>query len=236
MSTMTMAGPKIRSKLPGPNARRILEADQRLISPSYTRPYPLVARRGRGMLVEDVDGNEFLDFAAGIAVVGTGHCHPEVVEAIQRQAEELIHISGTDFYYPQLVELAERLSAIAPMPGPHRFHYANSGTEAIEAALKLARYHTGRQGIIAFHGSFHGRTMGALALTCSKVQQRRRFSPLMPGVAHAPFPNLYRRPEGTNPLAYARGMACYIEEVIFRTEMAPEECAAIFVEPIQGEG
>ncbi len=236
MSTTMLAGPNIRTRLPGPNARRVLEADNRLISPSYTRAYPLVARRGRGLLVEDVDGNEFLDFAAGIAVVATGHCHPEVVKAIQRQAEELIHISGTNFYYPQLVELAERLSAIAPMPGPHRFHYGNSGTEAIEAALKLARYHTRRQWIIAFHGSFHGRTMGALSLTCSKVQQRRRFSPLVPGVIHAPFPNLYRRPEGSDPVAYARQTARYIEEVIFRTEMPPEECAAIFVEPIQGEG
>ena len=236
MSTTMIAGPMIRTKLPGPNARRILEADERLMSPSYTRSYPLVAKRGRGMLIEDVDGNEFLDFTAGIAVCATGHCHPVVVEAIQRQSAELIHMSGTDFYYPQLTELAERLSAIAPMPGPHRIHYGNSGTEAIEAALKLARYHTGRQGIIAFYGSFHGRTMGALSLTCSKVQQRRRFSPLMPGVVHAPFPNLYRRPAGSDADEFARQTARHIEEVIFRTEMAPEECAAIFVEAIQGEG
>jgi 4-aminobutyrate aminotransferase len=145
-------------------------------------------------------------------------------------------MSGTDFYYPQLVELAERLSEIAPMPGPHRVHYANSGAEAIEAALKLARYHTKRQGLIAFHGSFHGRTMGALSLTCSKVQQRRRFSPLVPGVIHTPFPNLYRRPAGIAADEYAVETARHIENVIFRTEMAPEECAAIFVEPIQGEG
>ena len=236
MSTTMIAGPMIRTKLPGPNARRILEADERLMSPSYTRSYPLVAKRGRGMLIEDVDGNEFLDFTAGIAVCATGHCHPVVVEAIQRQSAELIHMSGTDFYYPQLTELAERLSAIAPMPGPHRIHYGNSGTEAIEAALKLARYHTGRQGIIAFYGSFHGRTMGALSLTCSKVQQRRRFSPLMPGVVHAPFPNLYRRPAGSDADEFARQTARHIEEVIFRTEMASEECAAIFVEAIQGEG
>ena len=187
-------------------------------------------------MIEDVDGNQFFDFSAGIAVVSTGHCHPEVVAAIQRQAAELIHMSGTDFYYPQLVELAERLSEIAPMPGPHRVHYANSGAEAIEAALKLARYHTKRQGLIAFHGSFHGRTMGALSLTCSKVQQRRRFSPLVPGVIHTPFPNLYRRPAGIAADEYAVETARHIENVIFRTEMAPEECAAIFVEPIQGEG
>jgi 4-aminobutyrate aminotransferase len=145
-------------------------------------------------------------------------------------------MSGTDFYYPQLVQLAERLSEIAPMKGPHRVHYANSGAEAVEAALKLARYHTKRQGMIAFYGSFHGRTMGALSLTCSKVQQRRRFSPLVPGVIHAPFPNLYRRPAGMPAEEYAVQTARHIENVIFRTEMAPEECAAIFVEPIQGEG
>ena len=232
----TIAGPMIRTRLPGPNARRIIEADERLISPSYTRSYPLVAKSGRGIVIEDVDGNEFFDFSAGIAVVSTGHCHPEVVSAIQRQAAELIHMSGTDFYYPQLVELAERLSRIAPMKGPHRVHYGNSGAEAIEAALKLARYHTRRQGVIAFHGSFHGRTMGALSLTCSKVQQRRRFSPLVPGVIHAPFANLYRRPAGMHADQYAVQTARHIEDVIFRTEMAPEECAAIFVEPIQGEG
>ena len=244
MNTMTTTGlnptgtsvPMIRTRLPGPNARRIIDADERLVSPSYTRCYPLVAKYGRGIVIEDVDGNEFFDFSAGIAVVSTGHCHPEVVAAIQRQAAELIHMSGTDFYYPQLVELAERLSRIAPMPGPHRVHYANSGAEAIEAALKLARYHTKRQGLIAFHGSFHGRTMGALSLTCSKVQQRRRFSPLVPGVIHAPFPNPYRRPAGMAADEYAVETARHIENVIFRTEMAPEECAAMFIEPIQGEG
>ena len=138
-------GPKLLGALPGPKARAIVEADHRLISPSYTRSYPLVAKRGRGLRVEDVDGNEFLDFAAGIAVTSTGHCHPEVVAAIQRQAGELIHMSGTDFYYESLVTFAERLSAIAPMPGPHRFYYGNSGAEAVECALKIARYHTQRQ-------------------------------------------------------------------------------------------
>src|SRR5580692_11496225 len=145
-------GPKLVGSLPGPKARAAVAADDRLISPSYTRSYPLVARRGRGVRVEDVDGNEFLDFAAGIAVTSTGHCHPEVVKAIQKQAAELIHISGTDFYNEPLTDLAERLSAVAPMPGPHKFFYGNSGAEAIECALKLARYHTGRQHIIAFLG------------------------------------------------------------------------------------
>ena len=228
--------PAVRTALPGPNARRILAEDARLISPSYTRSYPLVACRGRGIMVEDVDGNQFFDFSAGIAVVSTGHCHPVVVAAVQKQAAELMHMSGTDFYYPQLTELAARLSRIAPMPGPHRVYYGNSGAEAIEAAFKLARYHTKRQYVIAFHGAFHGRTLGALSLTCSKTQQRSRFAPLVPGVVHAPFPNLYRRPAGSNPEQYARDCARYIEEQLFRTEVPPEECAAIFVEAIQGEG
>ena len=161
-NVLTNAGPILRTQLPGPNARRILEADKKYISPSYTRSYPMVAKRGRGIMVEDVDGNEFMDFAAGIAVCSTGHCHPEVVDAIQKQAGELIHMSGTDFYYENMVTLAERLSKIAPMKGPHRVYYGNSGTEAVEAAMKLARYHTRRQNIIAFYGAFHGRTMGSL--------------------------------------------------------------------------
>ena len=234
--TATLSGPSIKTKLPGPNAQRILAGDERWISPSYTRSYPLVAQRGRGVVVEDVDGNEFLDFSAGIAVVSTGHCHPEVVAAIQKQAAELIHMSGTDFYYENMITLAERLSKIAPMPGPHKVYYGNSGTEAIEAAIKLARYHTRRQHIIAFFGAFHGRTMGSLALTSSKPQQRRRFAPLMPGVTHVPFPNLYRRPAGTDAAEYARGCARFIEEKLFKTTLPPEEVAAIFVEPVQGEG
>jgi 4-aminobutyrate aminotransferase len=231
-------GPKLKTALPGPEARRIVEADDRLISPSYTRSYPLVAKRGRGLRVEDVDGNEFLDFAAGIAVVSTGHCHPEVVAAIQKQAAELIHMSGTDFYYEALVTLSERLSSIAPMPGPHRFYYGNSGAEAIECALKVARYHTGRQNMIAFFGAFHGRTMGALSLTASKPQQRRRFAPLVPGVTHVRYPYAYRGCTGgpQEEEAFALGCARYIEEKLFHTTLAPEEVAAIFVEPIQGEG
>jgi 4-aminobutyrate aminotransferase len=231
-------GPKLNGPLPGPNARRIVAEDDRLISPSYTRSYPLVAKSGKGVRVTDVDGNEFLDFAAGIAVTSTGHCHPEVVAAIQKQAAELIHISGTDFYYESLVTLAERLSAIAPMPGPHRFYYGNSGAEAVECALKIARYHTGRQHIIAFLGAFHGRTMGALSLTASKPQQRRRFAPLVPGVTHVPYPNLYRGccGDAKEQEKYALGCARYIEDRLFKTNLPPEEVAAIFVEPIQGEG
>jgi 4-aminobutyrate aminotransferase len=234
--TISSAGPKIRTKLPGPNAKKVLEGDARYISPSYTRSYPLVAKRGRGVVIEDVDGNEFLDFSSGIAVVSTGHCHPEVVAAIQKQAGELIHMSGTDFYYENLITLAERLAKTAPMSGPVRVYYGNSGAEAVEAAIKLARYHTKRQGIIAFYGAFHGRTMGALSLTASKVQQRRRFFPLVPGVAHVPYPYMYRRPEGMSESQYIKECVSFIEDRVFKTIMPPEECAAIFIEPIQGEG
>jgi len=230
--TMTvMDGPNIKTALPGPNAKRVLAADERYISPSYTRSYPLVAKQGRGIVVTDVDGNEFFDFSSGIAVTSTGHCHPDVVRAIQKQAGELIHMSGTDFYYESMVTLAERLSKIAPMPGPHRVYYGNSGAEAVECALKLARYHTGRQNIIAFYGGFHGRTMGALSLTASKPQQRRRFAPLVPGVTHVPFPDVYRKGEQD-----ALDCARFIENKLFKTTLPPEEVAAIFVEPVQGEG
>ncbi|MGA9354560.1 MAG: acetyl ornithine aminotransferase family protein [Terriglobales bacterium] len=237
MTTKTMTiGPKITTALPGPNARRVLAGDEKFISPSYTRSYPLVAKRGRGIVVEDVDGNEFFDFSAGIAVTSTGHCHPEVVAAIQRQAAELIHMSGTDFYYESMVTLAERLSKIAPMPGPHKIYYGNSGAEAIECALKLARYHTKRQQVIAFLGAFHGRTMGALSLTASKPQQKRRFSPLVPGVTHVRYPDVYRGAGQQDAEEFALSCARYIEDKLFKTILAPEEVAAIFVEPIQGEG
>lgn len=231
-------GPKLITPLPGPKAKAVIAIDDQLISPSYTRGYPLVAKSGRGCRVTDVDGNEFLDFAAGIAVASTGHCHPEVVAAIQKQAAELIHISGTDFYNEPLTQVAEKLSAIAPMPGPHRIFYGNSGAEAVECAIKLARYHTGRQHIIAFFGAFHGRTMGALSLTASKPQQKRRFAPLMPGVTHVRYPYAYRGCSGgpQEEEAFALGCARYIEEKLFKTTLPPEEVAAIVVEPIQGEG
>src|ERR1700704_3593591 len=179
MSTKTITiGPKIKTALPGPNAKRVLEGDTKYISPSYTRSYPLVAKQGRGLVITDVDGNEFLDFSAGIAVTSTGHCHPRVVEAIQKQAAELIHISGTDFYLPNMVELAERLAAVAPGKEPKKVFFGHSGTEAIEAAIKLARYHTRRDKIIAFYGCFHGRTLGSLSLTASKAVQRKGFGAL----------------------------------------------------------
>ncbi len=235
---VTTKGPKLKTALPGPNAKRVLAGDEKYISPSYTRSYPLVAKSGRGIVVTDVDGNEFYDFSAGIAVVSTGHCHPHVVAAMQKQAGELIHMSGTDFYYESMVQLAERLSKIAPMPGPHKIYYGNSGAEAIECALKLARYHTKRQNIIAFFGAFHGRTMGAVSLTASKPQQHRRFAPFVPGVTHINYPDVYRgRKDGAqDPDAFALSCARFIEEKLFKTTLPPEEVAAIFVEPVQGEG
>jgi 4-aminobutyrate aminotransferase len=231
-------GPKIVCPLPGPNAQKIVARDEALLSPSYTRSYPLAVKGGSGCRIEDVDGNEFLDFTSGIAVNSTGHCHPEVVRAIQEQAAQLIHMSGTDFYYDLMPRFAERLSAIAPMPGPHRFYFGNSGAEAVECALKLARYHTGRQHIVSFLGSFHGRTMGALSLTASKAQQRRRFSPLVPGVTHIRYPNPFRESDGSARSAHELGLSCarFLEEKLFKTTLPPEEVAAIFVEPIQGEG
>lgn len=235
---MEMNLPQIKTALPGPEAQKILALDRQYVSPSYTRDYPLVARRGQGAIVEDVDGNTFLDFAAGIAVVSTGHCHPEVVRAIQRQAETLIHMSGTDFYYPLLVRLAEKMAQITPGNFPKRVFFGNSGTEAVEAAMKLARYHTKRHRFIAFFGCFHGRTLGSLSLTASKVVQRRGFGPLLADVVHAPYANPYRCPAGHRPSECDGNCVCadFIEKQLFKTTVPPEEVAAIVVEPIQGEG
>jgi 4-aminobutyrate aminotransferase len=228
--------PHLLTALPGPRATAVIERDARVLSPSYTRCYPLVAARGEGAIIEDVDGNRFLDFNAGIAVASTGHCHPKVVAAIEQQSKRLIHMSGTDFYYENMVQLAEKLAAIAPGSGAHRVYFGNSGTEATEAAMKLARYHTGRDKFIAFTGSFHGRTMGALSLTASKVTQRRGFGPLVPGVYHAQFPDPYRRPDGVSADDHAVSCVRFIEDELFRTIVPAEEVAGIVVEPIQGEG
>jgi len=228
--------PVLVTPLPGPNAKTVIAKDAQFISPSYTRGYPLVAKSGRGAIVEDVDGNQFLDFAAGIAVVSTGHCHPRVVEAIQKQAAELIHISGTDFYLPNLVELAERLAGIAPGKEAKKVYFGNSGAEAIEAAIKLAKYHTRRDKIIAFHGCFHGRTLGALSLTASKAVQRKGFGMLLAGVFHIPYPNSYRCPYGNPSPCTCVESATFLETEIFKRLVDPSEVAAVFVEPIQGEG
>jgi len=228
--------PAIHGPLPGPRARQVIERDHKVLSPSYTRPYPLVVSRGEGAMVEDVDGNRFLDFNAGIAVVATGHCHPKVVEAIQRQAARLIHMSGTDFYYENMVELAEKLAAVAPGAVERRVYFGNSGTEAIEAAIKLARYTTGREKFIAFLGGFHGRTMGSLALTASKSVQRRGFSPLMPGVHHIPYAYCYRCAYGKTPDTCGVECAKVIEDQLVKTVLPADEVAAIVLEPVQGEG
>jgi len=228
--------PFIQGELPGPRARAIIERDRSVVSPSYTRAYPLVAARGQGAIVEDVDGNRFLDFNAGIAVVATGHCHPRVVEAIQRQAAELIHMSGTDFYYEVMVRLAERLAALAPGDVPRRVYFGNSGTEAIEAALKLARYSTGRDRCIAFLGAFHGRTYGSLSLTASRARQRKGFGPLLSGVTHIPYAYCYRCAYGKEPETCAVECARVIEEQLFKTVAPAEDVAAIVLEPVQGEG
>ncbi|MGH9689603.1 MAG: acetyl ornithine aminotransferase family protein [Candidatus Acidiferrales bacterium] len=228
--------PQIVTQLPGPKARHVVERDQKVVSPSYTREYPLVAKQGRGALVEDVDGNTFLDFAAGIAVVATGHCHPEVVAAIQRQAGQLIHMSCTDFYYEGMVELAEKLISITPGKERKQVYFGNSGAEAIEAAMKLARYHTRREKFIAFYGCFHGRTMGALSLTASKAIQRKGFGSLVPGVFHAHYPNTYRGSGGIRPEHAAEDALAYIEDELFRRVVDPRDVAGIFIEPIQGEG
>ena len=222
--------------MPGPKARAIIERDAAVISPSYTRGYPLVALRGQGAIIEDVDGNRFLDCAAGIAVAATGHCHPQVVEAIQQQAARLIHLSGTDFYYENMVELAEKLAALAPGSVPKKVYFGNSGTEAMEAAIKMARYHTGRTQFVAFFGAFHGRTMGSLALTGSKNAQKKGFFPMMPGVHHVPYADCYRCAYGKTPDSCAVECAKAIEDPLFRTILPPGEVAAIVVEPVQGEG
>jgi 4-aminobutyrate aminotransferase len=228
--------PKINMPLPGPNAKRIVEEDAKWVSPSYTRDYPLVAKRGYGAMVEDADGNVFLDFAAGIAVCSTGHCHPDVVAAVQKQAGELLHMSGTDFYYEGMPKLAAKLSAIAPGKEAKRVYFGNSGAEAIEAAIKLAKYHTGRDKIIAFEGAFHGRTMGALSLTASKSTQRKGFGTLISGVFHMPYPDTYRGMYGKGPETVAADCLGYLENELFKRRVDPEEVAGIFIEPIQGEG
>ena len=237
MEKKKFLSPSITTKLPGPHAKKVLKKDQRFVSQSYTRVYPLVVKKARGMWVEDEDGNRFLDFTSGIAVCNTGHCHPEVVKAIHRQAEELIHMSGSDFYYGLQSSLAGKLSGITPGSKEKRVFFGNSGAEAIEAALKLARYHTKRPQVLAFLGAFHGRTMGALSLTASKAIHEKGFSPLVPGVTHVPYAYCYRCPYHHRQYPGC-STACvdWIREDLFKRSIPPEEVAAIFVEPIQGEG
>ncbi len=228
--------PQIVTELPGPKAKALIAKDHKFVSTSYTRGYPLVAEEALGAIVRDPDGNCFLDFAAGIAVVATGHCHPEVVKAIKDQADKLIHISGTDFYYTSQVQAAERVARHVPGKVTKRVFFGNSGAEAIECAIKLAKYHTGRKRFIAFYGAFHGRTTGALALTASKSGQKERFFPLMDGVTHVPYGYCYRCPYGQTYGKCKMECVSFIEDVVLKTAIPPGEVAAIFVEPIQGEG
>jgi 4-aminobutyrate aminotransferase len=228
--------PSLITVLPGPKAQAIIHRDEAVLSPSYTRGYPLVVARGEGVMIEDVDGNRFLDCNAGIAVVATGHCHPKVVAAIREQAGKLIHMSGTDFYYENMVELAEKLAALAPGGFAKRIYFGNSGTEAMEAALKMARYHTGRGQFVAFFGAFHGRTMGSLALTGSKAIQKKGFFPIMQGAHHVPYAYCYRCAYGKTPDSCSVECVKAIEDTLFRQTLPAEEVAAIVVEPVQGEG
>ena len=224
-----------KRNVPGPKAKEILERDAKVISPSYPRVYPFVMDHGVGSEVWDVDGNRYIDLAAGLAVASTGHSHPKVVEAIQRQVEKFIHISS-DYYHHLWVDLSERLASIAPFSEPARIFLANSGTESVEAGIKLARRHTGRPQFIAFFGAFHGRTMGSLAFTASKSLYRQGYQPMVGGVTHVPYPDTYRPVLHSNSGDYGQTVIDYIENVVFHHIVPPEECAGILVEPIQGEG
>lgn len=217
--------PSIIIQPPGPKALAIIEKDCRYASPSYIKEYPLVVERGKGAMIQDVDGNRYLDFMCGIAVASTGHAHPKVVAAIKEAAEKFLHICATDFYYPGFADLCERLAKLAPGPDTKRVFLTNSGAEAVEGAIKLARNHTRRSNLIAFEGAFHGRTIGAISLNSSKVKYRRHFGPLLSGVHHLPYANPYRATDW-------KGAA----EELFHQRVAPDEIAAVFIEPVLGEG
>jgi 4-aminobutyrate aminotransferase len=229
--------PEITTALPGPKAKEMLNRDAKYISPSYTRSYPLVVERGYGAIIEDVDGNRFLDFNAGVAVAALGHAHPEIAEVIALQARDFVHISGTDYYYPHQTALAEKLIQVTPGDFAKKVHYGNSGAEAMEGALKAVMYASGRYKFIAFRGAFHGRTIGTLSLTASKAVQRRGFGPQVLDVTHVPYANPIRFSlERRAGESVGRRVARYIEETVFKTTVAPQDCAAIVVEPVQGEG
>jgi 4-aminobutyrate aminotransferase len=240
MSTIIAKRPEIKTQLPGPKARTIIEADAKFVNPAYPRPsFKLVADHAQGVWVHDVDGNLFLDCNAGVAVCSTGHCHPEVVQAIQQQAAQLIHMCGTDYYYRHMPELAAKLDEIVPVLSPTRTHFANSVAEAVETALKLAMHATGREKFIGFFNSFHGRTLGALSLTSSKAAQRRGFKRQALDVVHVPYPNEFRNPFNAADCGTGgagQGALHWIEERLFKTTTPPDEVAAIVVEAVQGEG
>ncbi len=228
--------PQLVTELPGPESRKVIEADERWVSQSYTRAYPLVVKRGSGAMLEDVDGNRFLDFNAGVAVCSTGHAHPEVVAAIKAQADEFLHICAADYYYPHLPVLAAKLEEIAPGDHKRRVHFGNSGAEAVEGCAKAAIYSTGRNKFIGFYGAFHGRTLGALSFTASKNVQRRGFGPQVLDVTHVPYPNCLRCPFGKKPDSCGVECVKFIRDTVFETTVPKEDCAGILFEPIQGEG
>lgn len=238
--TTEIQRPNIKTELPGPKSREIIAADEQFVTPSYPRPdYKLVAERGYGVWLEDPDGNIFLDCNAGVAVCSTGHCHPEIVQAITDQVQRLIHLCGTDFYYKQMPDLGRKLNEICPIDGETKTHFANSGAEAIETALKLAMYHTRRQKFISFYGSFHGRTLGALSLTSSKKAQRLGFMRQALDVVHVPYPNKFRHfvdEKPTDEEKISRDVINWIENRLFKTTTPPEEVAGIILEVVQGEG
>jgi len=231
-----LKSPLIKTTLPGPKAKKFIKLDKSYVSPSYTRMYPLVVKKAKGLWVHDVDDNVFLDFTAGIAVCATGHCHPKVVEAIKKQAGLLLHMSGTDFYYTPQITLAEKLASLVPGKEGKKVYFGNSGAEAVEAAFKLARWHTQRELNLAFYGAFHGRTMGALSLTASKTIQKKHYNPLVPGITHIPYAYCYRCPYNLRHPQCRLQCVQWVEETLFRTTVPPDEVAAIIVEPIQGEG
>ncbi len=228
--------PKIVVRPPGPKAREILERDEKVISPSYVRFYPLVVESGRGCIIRDVDGNEYIDFNSGLVCMNVGHNHPKVIDAIKKQLERFLHYSNTDFYYQEVVDLAERLCEITPGKFEKKVYYGNSGTEAVEAAIKLAKWHTRKPRFIGFISAFHGRTTGSLSFTASKPVQRRYFFPLMPGVTHVPYPYCYRCPFKQTFPDCNYWCVDFIDEYVLQKYVPPEEVAAILFEPIQGEG
>jgi len=228
--------PKIVVSPPGPKARGFLKKDEQFISPSYVRYYPLVVESANGCIVKDVDGNEYIDLNAGIACMNVGHNHPQVVTAVKNQCDRFLHYSNTDFYYKEVINLAEKLAEIAPGAFEKKTYFGNSGTEAVEAAVKLAKWHTRKQLFIGFISAFHGRTTGALSFTASKPVQKRYFSPLMPGVAHVPYAYCYRCPFKLNYPECHCWCVDFIEEFVLQKYLPPEDTAAILIEPIQGEG
>jgi len=228
--------PRIVVTPPGPKAREFVKRDESLISPSYGRFYPLVVESGRGCIVKDVDGNEFIDFNSGLVCLGVGHSHPKVVSAIKKQCDRFLHYSNTDFYYDEVITLAGKLAEIAPGDFEKKVYFGNSGAEAVEAAVKLAKWHTRKQLFIAFISAFHGRTIGALSFTASKPTQKRYFFPLMPGVTHVPYPYCYRCPFKLTYPGCHYWCVDFIDEQVLQKYVPPEDTAAILYEPIQGEG